>query len=55
MDIKSLYAALKCCKTRQCGDCPKNAVLEMSKNRCRNGLLKDCYEFIGKLLEEDDE
>ena len=55
MDAKSLYTALKCCDTGDCDNCPKNTIFQISRNRCRNGLLKDCREFIGGLLEEENE
>lgn len=55
MDAKSLYTALKCCERGKCDDCPKNAIFQITRNRCRNNLLKDCRDFIGKLLEEENE
>ena len=55
MDAISLYMALKCCEKGQCDYCPKNTVLEISKNRCRNSLLQDCRKFMDELLEEENE
>lgn len=55
MDAKKLYTALKCCENIRCDDCPRRTIFEISTNRCRNGLLKECLEFMEKLLEEENE
>jgi hypothetical protein len=54
MDAKNLYTALKCCERGNCDDCPKNTIFQITRNRCRNGLLKDCREFMEEFLEDSD-